>query len=274
VKLRLQEAVRAILMAACSAVLLLAIWQVASLFTEDLPGPVRTLPVLLQMLRNPIYDNGPNDKGIGVQLLLSLSRVFAGWMLGLLIAVPGGVALGLSRRLMALLNPLMQVMRPISPLAWFPIGLAVLRSSPKATIFVIAITSLWPALLNTLFGVSAVPLEYRNVSRVFRFSRWQYVTRIALPHSLPHIATGMRLSMGIAWLVIVAAEMLAGGTGIGYFIWDSFNSLSMPRVISAIIIIGLVGLVLDRGLAWLAARAEYATWAVWCFKTWPSRSRA
>jgi nitrate/nitrite transport system permease protein len=258
VKPRFQAVLRTVLTAMGSAALLMGVWQLASLLTPDLPGPTRTLPVLFDMLRNPVYDNGPNDKGIGIQLFLSLSRVFAGWAIGLVIAVPAGMALGLSRRLMALLNPVMQVMRPISPLAWFPIGLAVLRSSPQATIFVIAITSLWPTLLNTLFGVCAVPVEYRNVTRVFRFSRWQYVTRVALPHSLPHIATGMRLSMGIAWLVIVAAEMLAGGTGIGYFIWDSYNSLSMPRVISAIIIIGAVGLVLDRGLAWLAARVEYA----------------
>jgi nitrate/nitrite transport system permease protein len=209
--------------------------------------------------QRPGFVNGPNDKGVGIQLALSLSRVFAGWALGLTIAVPAGIVLGLSPRLTALADPVMQVMRPISPLAWFPIGLAVLRSSPQAVIFVIAITSLWPTLFNTQFGVQAIPLEYRNVARVFRFSRWQYITRIAIPHSLPHIATGIRLSMGIAWLVIVAAEMLAGGTGIGYFIWDSFNSLSMTRVISAIIIIGIVGLVLDRGLAWLAARTEYAT---------------
>ena len=244
--------------ATCSVCLLVTIWQTASFLSRDVPGPARTMPVLMEMLGNPFYNNGPNDKGIGIQLALSLSRVFAGWALGLSIAVPAGIALGLSRRLTALFDPMMQVMRPISPLAWFPIGLAVLRSSPKAVIFVIAITSLWPTLFNTQFGVSAVPAEYRNVARVFRFSYWQYVMRIAVPHSLPHIATGIRLSMGIAWLVIVAAEMLAGGTGIGYFIWDSFNSLSMTRVISAIIIIGLVGLALDYGLARLAAKAEYA----------------
>jgi len=256
--IRFRGALQTALTAAGSAALMVGVWHLASLLSDDLPGPARTLPVLFDMLRNPVYDNGPNDKGVGIQLGLSLVRVFAGWAIGLLIAVPAGVALGLSRRLMALLNPVMQVMRPVSPLAWFPIGLAVLRSSPKATIFVIAITSLWPTLVNTLFGVGAVPLEYRNVTRVFRLSRWQFVMKVALPHSLPHIATGMRLSMGIAWLVIVAAEMLAGGTGIGYFIWDSFNSLSMPRVISAIVIIGATGLVLDRGLAWFAARVEYA----------------
>jgi nitrate/nitrite transport system permease protein len=244
--------------AACSACLLIGVWQLVDLASDDVPGPAKTVPVLMEMLSDPFYDNGPNDKGIGIQLALSLSRVFVGWALGLSIAVPAGISLGLSRQLTALFDPLMQVMRPISPLAWFPIGLAVLRSSPKAVIFVIAITSLWPTLFNTQFGVSAVPAEYRNVARVFRFSYWQYVMRIAVPHSLPHIATGIRLSMGIAWLVIVAAEMLAGGTGIGYFIWDSFNSLSMTRVVSAIIIIGLVGWALDCGLARLAAKVEYA----------------
>jgi len=258
-KRRLINILKKLPAAVCSVCLLAGVWQLVAMISEDVPSPTHTIPVLLEMVGDPFYDNGPNDKGIGIQLALSLSRVFAGWTLGLMIAIPAGVILGLSPRLMTLANPVMQVMRPISPLAWFPIGLAVLRSSPQAVIFVIAITSLWPTLFNTQFGVKAIPMEYRNVARVFRFSRWQYITRIAIPHSLPHIATGIRLSMGIAWLVIVAAEMLAGGTGIGYFIWDSFNSLSMPRVISAIIIIGVVGLILDHALAWLAERTEYAT---------------
>ncbi len=248
--------------------LLLLIWAVASALSTDsndptsarrlLPAPGETLAMLWEMLRQPFYDNGPNDKGIGLQALYSLQTVFQGWGLGLLIAVPLGLALGAIPLALKVLNPVIQILRPVSPLAWFPIGLTVLQSSPKATVFVIVITSLWPTLINTLYGVASLPDDYRNVSRVFRFSRMRYVTKVLLPYAVPHILTGMRLSMGIAWLVIVAAEMLAGGTGIGYFIWDAYNAGSLTKVMAGILVIGVIGLLLDRLFDLIGRKLSYA----------------
>ena len=237
--------------------LLLGIWQIIAILSQDLPAPAATLPVLWELVRNPFYDNGPNDKGIGIQVVYSLGRVFTGWILGSLIAIPLGMAMGASRTIMRVLNPLVQILRPVSPLAWYPIGLAVYKNASNAVVFAIVITSLWPTLINTMVGVASLPNDYRNVARVFRFSPWNYLTRVLFPYTLSHILTGLRLSMGIAWMVIVAGEMLAGGTGIGFFVWDSWNALSLERVISAIAIIGLVGLLLDRGLEWLTRRVSY-----------------
>jgi nitrate/nitrite transport system permease protein len=237
--------------------LLLAAWHVISLFSADLPGPLAVLPVLWELLRDPFYDNGPNDKGIGIQVTMSLGRVFGGWAVGSLIAIPLGLLMGASDRVMRVLNPVVQVLRPVSPLAWYPIGLAAYKSAADAVIFAIVITSLWPTLLNTMFGVASLPKDFRNVARVFQFSPWKYVSKVLVPYALPHILTGLRLSMGIAWMVIVAAEMLAGGTGIGFFVWDSWNALSLPRVISAILIIGAVGLTLDRLLEQLVRKASF-----------------
>lgn len=236
---------------------LLLVWQLVALFSPDLPGPAKTLPVFWELISNPFYDNGPNDKGVGIQVFFSLGRVFSGWMIGSLIAIPIGVAMGSNKRIMQALNPLVQVLRPVSPLAWYPIGLMAYSSAASAVVFAIIITSLWPTLINTMFGVASLPKDYRNVGRVFHFSRWKYLTKVLLPYSLPHILTGLRLSLGIAWMVIVAGEMLAGGTGIGFFVWDSWNALSLERVISAILIIGFIGLVLDRGLEWVIRRVSY-----------------
>lgn len=250
--------------AAAGFALLLGLWSLASLISIDrsipdmprrlLPGPLETLPILWDMMLNPFYDNGPNDKGIGIQAAYSLGRVFQGWGLGLLIAIPLGIAIGANKTALAVLNPAIQTLRPVSPLAWFPLGLAVMKSAPDATVFVIVITSLWPTLINTALGVSSVPDDYRNVAKVFRFTRWQYVTKVLLPYAVPHILTGLRLSMGIAWLVIVAAEMLAGGTGLGYFIWDSYNAGLLTNVLAAILVIGVIGLLLDRALDLLARK--------------------
>lgn len=237
--------------------LLLLFWQVIAMFSTALPSPLETLPILWGMLSNPFYDNGPNDKGVGIQVMYTLGRVFSGWAIGSLIAIPLGILMGGNQNTMRLLNPIVQVLRPVSPLAWYPIGLAIYRNAGNAVIFAIVITSLWPTLINTMVGVSSVPSDYRNVSRVFRFSRWNYLTKVLLPYALPHILTGLRLSMGIAWMVIVAGEMLAGGTGIGFFVWDSWNALSLEKVISAILIIGTIGLILDRGLDSLTARLRY-----------------
>lgn len=238
--------------------ILLAIWQVLSMISTDLPSPADTLPELWKLISNPFYDHGPNDKGIGLQVLMSLGRVFSGWIIGSAIAIPIGITMGSSKAIMGLLNPIVQVLRPVSPLAWYPIGLAVYKNAGSAVTFAIVITSLWPTLINTMLGVASVPDDYRNVSRVFAFSRWKYLTKVLIPYSLPYILTGLRLSMGIAWMVIVAGEMLAGSTGIGFFVWDSWNALSLPKVISAILIIGVIGLILDRSLEFVTAKVRYS----------------
>lgn len=253
----MKAVVVAVLSIAVAAALVAACWSAAALAVEDLPGPVATMRVFWNLVRDPFYDRGPNDKGIGLQLYASLKRVFTGFALGTLVAVPLGVALGASPVARRVIDPIVQVLRPVSPLAWYPIGLVTFQSAPHATVFIIFITSLWPTVLNTAFGVSTVPETHKNVARVFQFSQAKYMARVVLPHSMPHIVTGMRLSMGIAWMVIVAGEMLSGGTGIGFFVWDSWNALSLERVISAIILIGGVGLVLDRGFAFLAGRFAY-----------------
>jgi nitrate/nitrite transport system permease protein len=240
-----------------SMALLLALWQVAASLSKDLAGPKETLAELGTLLKRPFYDNGPNDKGIGIQIGLSLMRVGTGWLIGSAIAIPLGVLMGASKVVMRIMNPLVQILRPVSPLAWYPIGLAVLKDAPKAVTFAIVITSLWPTLINTMVGVASLPDDYRNIGRVFRFSPGKYLRRVLLPYALPHILTGLRLSMGIAWMVIVAGEMLAGGTGIGFFVWDSWNALSLPRVLSAILLIGVIGLLLDRALDFLAQKATY-----------------
>jgi nitrate/nitrite transport system permease protein len=238
--------------------LLLVLWAALSAGSQGaLPGPIATLQVSGQLLRHPFYDNGPNDKGIGIQLMSSIVRVFVGFGLGSLVAIPTGALMGTNEWCRKLFNPLVQLLRPVSPLAWFPIGLAVFKHAGEATIFVIFITSLWATLINTAVGVAAVPDDHRNVARAFGFSKRKYVTKILIPFALPYILTGLRLSLGVAWLVIVAGEMLSGGLGIGFFVWDSWNALSLERVMSAILLIGFVGLVLDRGFEMLARRFAY-----------------
>lgn len=240
------------------AAVLLAVWQAAAMAVgQDLPGPLATRDTFWRLVSNPFFDNGPNDKGIGLQLLASLQRVFIGFAAGTAVAIPLGIVLGGSRLVRRVVDPVVQVLRPVSPLAWFPIGLVALSSAPHAAVFVVFITSLWPTVINTAFGVSTVPQAHKDVARVFEFSRSRYLTKVVLPHSLPHILVGLRLSMGIAWLVIVAAEMLSGGTGIGFYIWDSWNALNLEQVLSAILIIGVVGLILDQGFALIGRLAAY-----------------
>ena len=234
------------------------IWGIAAATVgDDLPGPIATMKTFFMLMSDPFYDRGPNDKGIGIQLGASLWRVFRGFAVGTAVAIPMGVILGSSEVGRRVLDPIVQVLRPVSPLAWFPIGLVTLQSAPDAAIFVVFITSLWPTVINTAFGVSSIPQSHRNVARVFEFSPGTYLRRVVLPHSLPHILVGLRLSLGIAWVVIVAAEMLSGGTGIGFYVWDAWNALDLQRVISAILLIGIVGLLLDHLVSVIARRFEY-----------------
>jgi nitrate/nitrite transport system permease protein len=240
-------------------VALLVAWHFISLITKgELPGPVATSVVFWELISDPVYDYGPNDKGIALQLLSSLARVFTGFLLGSLIAIPVGLLMGANAFCRKIFYPIVQILKPVSPLAWFPIGLVAFQSASDATIFIIVITSLWPTLINTAFGVASIPDDHKNVSKAFGFSKWKYLSKVLIPYSFPHIITGLRLSIGVAWLVIVAGEMLSGGMGIGFFVWDSWNSLSLEKVISAILIIGIVGLLLDRGFSYVEKKVTYS----------------
>jgi nitrate/nitrite transport system permease protein len=205
-------------------------------------------------LAEPFYDRGPNDKGLGLQLAYSLGRVGLGYLLAALVAIPLGFVIGMSPLVYRALDPFIQVLKPISPLAWMPLALYTIKDAAASGIFVIFICSLWPMLINTAFGVAGVRREWLNVARTLEVSPIRRAFEVILPAAAPTILTGMRISMGIAWLVIVAAEMLVGGTGIGYFVWNEWNNLSLPNVIFAILVIGLVGMALDL----LFARAQKA----------------
>ncbi|MCL6556513.1 MAG: nitrate ABC transporter permease [Burkholderiales bacterium] len=213
--------------------------------TSDIPGPMAVGRTLLSKLSSPFYDNGPNDKGIGIQLAYSLARVISGFVLAAIVAIPLGFVIGMSPVMQGALNPFVQVMKPISPLAWMPLALYTLKDSSLSAIFVIFICSIWPMLLNTAHGVASVKKEWLNVARTLEVKPLRTAWGVILPAAAPTIVTGMRISMGIAWLVIVAAEMLIGGTGIGYFVWNEWNNLSIVNVIVAIFLIGVVGLCLD-----------------------------
>lgn len=253
----LRSAVASMFAGIAGFALLLSFWYGVSLVQEGLPGPLPTLKVFWELVSDPFYNYGPNDKGIGLQLASSLGRVFIGFAIGSLIAIPVGMLMGASSIGKKLFYPIVQILKPVSPLAWFPIGLVAFESASLATIFIITVTSLWPTLINTAFGVGSIPNDHKNVAKVFGFSKWKYITKVVIPYSLPHIITGLRLSIGVAWLVIVAGEMLSGGVGIGFFVWDSWNALSLEKVISAILIIGLVGLLLDRGFSYLERKVTY-----------------
>lgn len=224
---------------------LVALWALASSRVAELPSPSTTFTTLWDMLSSPFYDNGPNDKGFAVQLAASLTRVFKGFVLAAAVGIPLGLLMGANRWVWRAANPLVQLLRPVSPLAWFPIWLVILKSAPNAAVWVIFITALWPIVLNTAAGAAAIPPDHRNVARVFRFGRLAYARHVLFPDALPSIVTGLRQSMGVAWMVIVAVEMLSGGTGVGFLVWDSYNALNLAKVISAILIIGAVGLIID-----------------------------
>jgi nitrate/nitrite transport system permease protein len=222
-----------------------------------MPGPLDVAAQIWQHLQQPFYDRGPNDKGLGIQLAYSLGRVLLGYFLAVLVALPVGFIIGMSPLMNRALDPFIQVMKPISPLAWMPLALYTIKDSSISAIFVIFICSVWPMMINTAFGVSATRKEWLNVARTLEVRPLRKAFTIILPAAAPTILTGMRISIGIAWLVIVAAEMLVGGTGIGYFVWNEWNNLSITNVIVAILVIGLVGMVLDQTLARIARAVTY-----------------
>lgn len=212
---------------------------------------------IVRQLSSPFYDNGPNDKGVGLQLGYSLGRVALGYGIAALVAIPLGFLIGMSPLIYRALDPFIQVLKPISPLAWMPLALYTIKDSDISGIFVIFICSVWPMLINTAFGVANVRREWLNVARTLEVTPLRKAFEVILPAAAPTILTGMRISMGIAWLVIVAAEMLVGGTGIGYFVWNEWNNLSLPNVIFAILTIGLVGMGLDLMFARLQKAVTY-----------------
>jgi nitrate/nitrite transport system permease protein len=226
--------------------------------TARVPAPSDVARLAARHLADPFYDRGPNDKGIGIQVLYSLGRVLTGYLLALLVAVPLGFLVGMSPVMMRALDPFIQVLKPISPLAWMPLALFTIQDSARSAIFVIFICSLWPMLINTAFGVASVRREWINVAKTLEMSPARTAWRVILPAAAPTILTGMRISIGIAWLVIVAAEMLVGGTGIGYFVWNEWNNLSITNVITAILFIGVVGMALDQLMARLQRLVSYA----------------
>ena len=223
-----------------------------------MPSPAEVGAKIWSHVADPLYDHGPNDKGIGVQLAYSLARVLSGYLLAALAAIPIGFVIGMSPTVYKALDPFIQVLKPVSPLAWMPLALFTLKDSSISAVFVIFICSLWPMLINTAFGVASVRREWLNVARTLEVGPLRKAFRVILPAAAPTIMTGMRISIGIAWLVIVAAEMLVGGTGIGYFVWNEWNNLSIANIICGILAIGLVGMALDRALERLTRAVTFA----------------
>ncbi|MDR9436485.1 MAG: nitrate ABC transporter permease [Thiohalophilus sp.] len=221
------------------------------------PNPSEIGALAVEELSDPFYDKGPNDKGIGLQLLYSLKRVMLGYLLAAMVAIPVGFLIGMSPLMYKALDPFIQVLKPISPLAWMPLALFILKDSEVSSVFVIFICSIWPMLVNTAFGVSAVKKDYLNVARTHELNPLRTAFLVVLPAAAPTILTGMRISIGIAWLVIVAAEMLVGGTGIGYYVWNEWNNLDLTSVVFSILMIGVVGMLLDLMLAKATRVVQY-----------------
>ncbi len=274
----LRDTLKAAALSVVFLALLLAVWHVATLpkekaaasedeyakllgkgakKSEGFPTPAQLGATILEHLREPFYDRGANDKGIGIQLGWSLARVGAGFLLALLVAIPLGFLIGMSPLLHRALNPFIQVLKPISPLAWMPIALYTIKDSSVSGVFVIFICSIWPMLINTAYGVGAVRRDWLAVAKTLEVTSVRKALQVILPAAAPTILTGMRISIGIAWLVIVAAEMLVGGTGIGYFVWNEWNNLNLTNVIFAILVIGVVGMLLDFAFARLQKLVTY-----------------
>lgn len=237
--------------------LLIGVWALLTLKSGSFPSPAATFDAALQLFADPFYRKGPNDQGIGWNVLNSLERVGMGFGLAALAGIPLGFLIGRFEVLNRMASPLISLLRPVSPLAWLPIGLLVFKAANPAAIWTIFICSIWPMVINTAVGVQRVPQDYLNVARVLNLSEWKVITRILLPAVLPYMLTGVRLSVGTAWLVIVAAEMLTGGVGIGFWVWDEWNNLNVQHILIAIFVIGMVGLLLEHALIALARRFTF-----------------
>jgi nitrate/nitrite transport system permease protein len=272
----LSENAKALLLSICLLVALLGTWELSTPAVKSagelteyelltggggqqarVPPPSQVFNKAYDELSRPFYDNGPNDKGIGIQLAYSLYRVLTGFFLAALIAIPIGFLIGMSPVAYKALDPFIQVLRPISPLAWMPLALFIIQDSQASAIFVIFICSIWPMLINTAFGVANVRKDFVNVAKTHELGPLKTALLVILPAAAPTILTGMRISIGIAWLVIVAAEMLVGGTGIGYYVWNEWNNLDLTSVIFSILMIGLVGMMLDTAFAYVQRAVKY-----------------
>ena len=238
--------------------LLILVWELVALKSSNgFPSPGTVWQQAVTVFSDPFYSKGPNDQGVGWNVLSSLQRVALGFGLAAAVGIPAGFAIGRFSFLARMFNPLISLLRPVSPLAWLPIGLLVFKAANPAAIWTIFICSIWPMVVNTAVGVQRVPQDYLNVARVLNLSEWKVMTRILLPAVLPYMLTGVRLSVGTAWLVIVAAEMLTGGVGIGFWVWDEWNNLNVQHIIVAIFVIGIVGLALEQLLILVAKRFSF-----------------
>jgi nitrate/nitrite transport system permease protein len=225
-------------------------WSFVASFGR-IPGPAAVSREAVTIFSNPFYRNGPNDQGIGWNVLASLGRVGVGFGLAAMVGIPLGFMIGRFRFLADMAAPIIALLKPVSPLAWLPIGLLVFKAANPASIYVIFVCSLWPMIVNTAVGVRQIPEDYRNVARVLRLNGWEYFTKIMLPASVPYMFTGLRIGVGLSWLAIVAAEMLVGGVGIGFFIWDGWNSSLLSEISLALIYVGIIGFLLDRIISFI-----------------------
>ncbi|DAB30270.1 MAG TPA: nitrate ABC transporter, permease protein [Sulfurimonas sp. UBA12504] len=263
-----KELVKKIFLPLVVLVFVLQVWSGIASLVNEFPTPSDTYIAafggvtsagdeLTGVLSNPFYVNNQDDKGIFWQLIESLKRVFAGFVLAIIVGVPLGLFVGMSKNAFYALNPFIQIFKPVSPLAWLPLLLFIFQDINMTAIATIFITSIWPIIINTALGVKSVSEDYMNVAKVLRFTSMEKVIQIILPVSVPYIFTGMRLSLGIAWLVIVAAEMLTGGIGIGFWIWDAYNNLNYHHIIIGIIVVGLIGYLLDLIMGKIADYFDY-----------------
>lgn len=234
----------------------LVIWQIlCSSPDSNLPSPIKTFQETWDpLIIDPFFDNGGTDKGLALQIFASLGRVAIGFSLAAIVGIAVGIIVGSNTFIYNAVDPIFQVLRTVPPLAWLPISLAALRDANPSAIFVIFITSIWPIIINTTVGVQQIPQDYRNVARVLRLRGAKYFFKILFPASVPYIFTGLRIGIGLSWLAIVAAEMLVGGVGIGFFIWDAWNSSRLSEIILALVYVGVVGLLLDRLIAFIASK--------------------
>ena len=255
--LKIHNFVKWLLPPAFGVLMMLAVWTLISYQSPNLPGPLKTWHSAVELFSDPFYNNGPNDMGVGWNILNSLKRVALGFGMAAMIGIPIGFIIGRFEFANRMAAPVISLLKPVSPLAWLPIGLLVFKAANPAAIWVIFISAIWPMIINTAVGVSKVPQDYMNVAKVLNLSEWKIFTKILFPFALPYMMTGVRLSIGVAWLVIVAAEMLTGGVGIGFWVWDEWNNLNVEHIIIAIFIVGIVGLLLELMLTQIAKRFSY-----------------
>jgi nitrate/nitrite transport system permease protein len=234
---------------------ILIIWQLLTLSPDaNLPSPIKVVQQTWELIIDPFFDKGATNKGLFWQIWASVQRVVQGFTLAAIVGISIGIIVGTNEFLYDALDPIFQILRTIPPLAWLPIALATFQQSNPSAIFVIFITSIWPIILNTIAGVQQIPQDYINVSKVLQLSRKEYFMDVVFPATVPYIFTGLRIGVGLSWLAIVAAEMLIGGVGIGFFIWDAWNAANISQIIIALIYVGLVGLLLDKSIAFIATK--------------------